>query len=539
MTELTRDALEQRVLILAPIGRDAEMTRSVLERAGATCHCARNLADVCRELDVGAGLVVVVEEAVATEGREAFVRWLHDQPPWSDLPVLVVARQGADSAAVAQSMDLLGNVTVLERPIRVAALVSAVRTSLRTRQRQYESRAHLARIELSERDLRDSDRRKDEFLAVLAHELRNPLAPIRNALHILQLTRHEDVAARVGAMMERQVNHMVRLVDDLMEVSRITRGKIELRREPVELAVVVRSAVEIGRPLIESAGHQLTLTIPQQPVIVQGDAVRLTQVVANLLNNAAKYTDPGGGIGLTVRQDGDSATISVRDTGTGIPPDMLPRVFDLFTQVDHHAGRSQGGLGIGLTLVKSLVEMHGGSVMAYSEGPGRGSEFVVRLPLAADARCGTDEPRRDAGSAPLMARRRVLIVDDNHDAADSLGTLLELRGAEVRVAYNGHDCLRAVATHRPAVVLLDIGMPGKDGYEVAHEIRRLPEANGVTLIALSGWGQKADRDLSRAAGFDYHLIKPVDIQALEALLITVDGEAVGRRTGAEHGPRSA
>jgi len=369
--------------------------------------------------------------------------------------------------------------------------------------------------------LREADRRKDEFLAVLAHELRNPLAPIRNSLHILLLSApHDSTVERVSEMMERQVNHLVRLVDDLLEVSRITRGKIELRKEPVELASVVRGAVETSRPLIDTARHQLSVAIPPEPLTLEADPVRITQVIANLLNNAAKYTEEGGQIWVTARREGDGVAISVRDTGMGIPVDMLPHVFEMFRQVDNSAGRSQGGLGIGLTLVKSLTEMHGGSVQARSDGPGKGSEFVVRLPLAAGQRTlGSTGPA--SRPSTVFAPRRVLVVDDNHDAAESLGMLLKMLGSEVHIVYNGPDALEALRTYQPDVVLLDIGMPGMDGHEVARRIRQQPEFQHVTIIALTGWGQEEDRRRSQKAGFDYHLIKPADFSALETLLISL------------------
>jgi signal transduction histidine kinase/ActR/RegA family two-component response regulator len=520
---------ERRVLILAPTGRDGILTQSVLHRTGMTCHICRDLADVCHELESGAAVLLLAEEAVVDEDDACLTLWLANQASWSDLPILVLARPGADSSAVAQSMDLLGNVTVLERPIRVAALVSAVLTALRARLRQYETRAHLLRIEESEKALREADRRKDDFLAVLAHELRNPLAPLRNALQILRMTTPQESAIRVGEMMERQVEHMVRLVDDLMEVSRITRGKIELRREPVDVAQLVGIAVETSRPLIRAAGHELHVKLPQEPLTLDGDSVRLTQVVSNLLNNSAKYTNAGGQIWLTVTREGDAVSISVRDTGAGIPADMLPQVFELFTQVDRHANRSQGGLGIGLTLVRSLVRMHGGTVQAFSDGPGRGSKFVVRLPLARPRPAAHASVPKPA-SGRLLAPQRVLVVDDNHDAADSLGALLRLLGADVHITYNGRDALAALESYRPAVVLLDIGMPGMDGYEVVRRIREQPHTNDVTVIALTGWGQEADRSRTHSAGFDYHLIKPADINALESLLGSLAHGSRGRRS---------
>jgi CheY-like chemotaxis protein len=378
----------------------------------------------------------------------------------------------------------------------------------------------------------DADRRKDEFLAILAHELRNPLAPIRNSLHILRMSNQNDpTSERVSEMIERQVNYMVRLVDDLMEVSRITRGKVELRKEPVEVAAIVRSAVETSRPLIEAAGHQLAVAIPSETLTLEGDPVRLTQVVANLLNNSAKYTSAGGQIWLTIRREDDAVMISVRDTGEGIPPDMLSRVFEPFVQIDRRAERAPSGLGIGLALVKNLVEMHGGSVQARSKGPGQGSEFVIRLPLATELNVAHSR-RNIIRQSGVLASRRVLVVDDNRDAAESLAMLLKLLGAEVHVVHNGPDALDVLETYKPAVVLLDIGMPGMDGHEVARRIRRQPEFKNVTLIALTGWGQEEDRLRTKSAGFDYHLIKPADANALQTLLMSVES-----RTGNSHDGR--
>ena len=384
-------------------------------------------------------------------------------------------------------------------------------------------------IKRSEAALKEADRRKDEFLATLAHELRNPLTPIRNSLHLLRLDGGETGAAeRAREMMERQVNHMVRLVDDLLEVARITRGKIEVRRQQVELAEVVRAAVETSRPLIEAARHQLHIEIPSEPLVLDADPVRLAQVLANLLNNAAKYTNEGGQVWLTARREGPRAVVSVRDSGMGIPAEMLPKVFDLFTQVDRTYGHAQGGLGIGLTLVRNLIEMHGGSVEARSDGPRRGSEFIVRLPLAS-ARPGSRD--RDSGKTQPVAvsPRRILVVDDNSDAADSLGMLLRFLGADVHTAYDGPAALEALQTYRPTVMLLDVGLPGMDGFEVARRARQRPEGQDVTLIALTGWGQEEDRRRSKEAGIDHHLVKPVDIAVLEQLLASLSGSRRSRK----------
>ena len=896
-----RGIVEKRVLLLALTAKDAELTQRILSRAGVECLKCASLRQVCDDLNVGAGAVLIPEEAVVQSHDPCLAVWLAGQPPWSDLPVLVSARPGADSAAVAQAMDILGNVTVLERPMRVAALVSAVRTALRARHRQYLTRDQMLQVSRSERDLRDffenasvglhwvgpdgtilqvnqtelemlgyareeyvgrhiaefhvdqpvieeilarlsagetlrefparirskdgtildvrinsnvlfedgrfihtrcftrdvtelkrasearsrlaaivdssddaiisksldgviqtwnagaerlfgyaaaevigkpitilipadrqdeepallarlrrgeridhfetirvtkhgrqlnislsvspirdaegeiigaakvarditqqkiaeqqlrqreaesrrllelhrttmanlgegvytvdrqglvtyvnheaerlfgwtaaellgkrmhdvthyqhpdgspfpieecsgfrvlhegrvlrdfedtfirkdgtffpvaysssplrdaddqiiglvvafqditerklheqalrdADRRKDEFLAMLAHELRNPLAPIRNSLNLLQLmSQSEPTVQQIGQMMERQVNHMVRLVDDLLEVSRITRGKIELRLELVELAGVVRTSIETSQALITAAGHQLAVSLPADPLTVNADPVRLSQIISNLLNNSAKYTEAGGQIWLTVRREDDCVAISVRDNGIGIAAAMLPHVFQLFTQVDRQASRAQGGLGIGLTLVKSLTEMHGGQVHAHSAGLGQGSEFVVRLPLAAE-QAGSKAPRAEDRPRSGFAPRRILVVDDNRDAAKSMSMLLKVLGSDVRVAFSGPEALQAMAEYQPAIVLLDIGMPGMDGYEVVQRIRAQGQFDDVVLIALTGWGQEDDRRRSQSAGFDHHLTKPADISALEALLVSLQSQ---------------
>ena len=375
----------------------------------------------------------------------------------------------------------------------------------------------------SEEALRDADRRKDEFLATLAHELRNPLAPVRNSLHILRLIGADSARqAPLIDMMERQLGHMVRLVDDLMEVSRITRGKIDLQRCTLDLVDVLRSAVETAGPQLQAARVALHLQLPSDALLVDGDAVRLAQVFANLLGNAAKYTDAGGQVTVALSSEGSEAVVSVRDTGTGIPAEMLLRVFELFTQVDRTLGRAQGGLGIGLALVRHLVGLHGGSVEARSDSPGQGSEFVVRLPLVAAESPLDNAVLAPAGSQALVGRR-VLVVDDNRDAADTLAMMLRLLGAEVRTAYNGPSALEAVRVACPQVVLLDLGMPGMDGYAVAAQLRSEPQYQVLKLIALSGWGQQEDLQRTSAAGFDGHLVKPVALERVIEFLSSAPG----------------
>ncbi len=370
-----------------------------------------------------------------------------------------------------------------------------------------------------EEALAEANRRKDEFLAMLAHELRNPLAPIRSAMQILRMQEALPSNLQlVRDVVDRNVAQMVRLVDDLLDVSRITRGKIRLQMEPVALAEVVAQAAEISRPLIDSQKHQLLVAVPEQPIRVHGDATRLAQVLANLLNNAAKYTDEGGRIWLTLECVDDHAVLRVRDTGVGLPPEMLEEVFGLFTQVDPSPDRAQGGLGIGLTLVRRLVEMHGGRVEASSEGLGRGSEFVVWLPKLREAE--THKPSKPQGDShnAHAPRLRVLVVDDNVDAAKTLAMLLRLEGHEIRMEHDGLAAVEAAQAYAPDVVLLDIGLPGLDGYEVARRLRAIPALADTVLVALTGYGQEEDRRRSATAGFDHHLVKPIDLQTLASLL---------------------
>jgi PAS domain S-box-containing protein len=369
----------------------------------------------------------------------------------------------------------------------------------------------------SEERLREADRGKNEFIAILAHELRNPLAPIHNAVTIL--TR----AAASGAdrewavyVIRRQAKQLARLVDDLLDLGGIANNKLQLERSPVDVAEVVAAAVEISRPLIDERGHALQLDLPARPLRVHGDAMRLAQVVSNLLNNAAKYTLPRGRIWLTAEQANDEAVLTVRDTGIGIPADMLPRIFDMFTQVDRSLEHSRGGLGIGLTLARRLLALHGGTIGAHSDGPGKGSCFTVRLPL-------TDQPGRatvDVGgsAAEELLPLRVLVVDDNEDAAESLSMLLGFAGSQVRRARDGLAAVSVAEEFRPQAVLLDIGLPKMNGYDSARAMRRRPWGKDVLLIALTGWGQDADRRRSEEAGFDHHLVKPVDFPELLALL---------------------
>jgi two-component system CheB/CheR fusion protein len=379
----------------------------------------------------------------------------------------------------------------------------------------------------AEARLRQADQRKDDFLAVVAHELRNPLAPLRNALAILKTASADGaLAAETLETAERQVQHLARLVDDLLDVSRITHGRIELRRERVELSTVVARAVETSLPAIEAQGHEFTVSLPDRPVWLNVDLVRMAQVVSNLLNNAAQYTTPGGRIRLSAESGAGQATLRISDTGIGIRSEDLPRIFDMFTQSAPQSGRAPTSLGIGLRLVKTLVEMHRGSVEATSPGPRQGSEFVVRLPVAQAPPPRASPKAKPPQPVPL---RRVLVVDDNADAALSMAVLLRLDGHTVSIAQNGAEAIEAVRNHRPEVVLLDIGMPGMDGYEVARRLREQKETR-LLLVALTGWGQERDRQRSQEAGFDHHLTKPVDPSQLQQVLASGPAAPVAEGT---------
>ena len=377
--------------------------------------------------------------------------------------------------------------------------------------------AMLAEVGRRAQAMREADQRKDEFLATLAHELRNPLAPVRNALEILKLAGDDPTKSlKAREMMQRQVSQMVRLVDDLLDVSRITTGKLAVRKAAFDLHGALRDGIETAKPFIESRKHSLEVDLPRGATIVEGDRTRLAQVFSNLLNNAAKYTEPGGRIQLSLRQEGGDAVVRVRDNGIGMERVSLVTIFDMFVQVDRSLERSQAGLGVGLTLAQRLVELHGGTIEAASAGQGEGSEFTVRLPLS-HARL-EETPVVKMAEGPDAHRRRVLLADDNADFANSLGQLLTSQGHDVRIAYDGAEALATAREFIPDIAFVDIGMPKVHGYEVARRLRSEPSTSGCVLVAVTGWGQENDRKRAREAGFDRHLVKPVDPAEIEAIL---------------------
>jgi PAS domain S-box-containing protein len=393
-------------------------------------------------------------------------------------------------------------------------LIGAVNVLIDITDRKQAEQALNASVE----QLHEADRRKDDFLAVLAHELRNPLAPLCNGLEVIRTAGVDSaVAVETFAMMERQVGQLMRLVDDLTEVSRITRGMVELQRERVSLAYIINVALDTSQPLIDAARHRLVITLPSEPVILFADPVRLAQVFSNLLSNAANYTPRGGTIELSAETGGNQVTVIVRDNGNGISGELLPSIFELFVRGSTEPGSASAGMGVGLSLVHSLVRMHYGSVAAHSDGIGRGTEFVVALPLAESSPAAKPKGRQPA-NGPDGPRHRVLAIDDNHDSADSLVILLRLIGADAQVAYDGASALRAVDADLPDLVLLDLSMPGMDGYEVAQRIRERPGASAITLVALTGGGRDEEREHATAVGFDQFLVKPVDVESLKRLL---------------------
>jgi signal transduction histidine kinase/CheY-like chemotaxis protein len=515
--------LEERILVHTPTGRDALLIAASLRQARLVAQVCADWPTLEREIAKGAAAILISEEALDPVGARRLQLMLEDQPAWSDLPIMLLIGRSADSQGLHAAARAIGNVTLLERPMRVAALLSASEYALRARRRQYESRSHLHALEraaedlsASEQQLREAHARKDEFLATLAHELRNPLAPIRNALHVLRRRTPDPALAPLHDIVDRQLRQMVRLVDDLLEVSRITRGKVALHLEDLDIASILRGAIETSRPLIDAARHELVVDLPTEIVPIHGDVVRLGQVFSNLLNNAAKYTEDGGRIHVSVRVLGEEVAVTVEDNGIGIDPAMLASVFDIFTQVRDANARAQGGLGIGLTLVRSLVGLHSGRVTAHSDGPGKGSRFTVYLPIS--PRLAGPAAGPDADPARRTLARRIIVVDDNRDAADTLSMALRQHGADVQTTYSARDALEALRPNSQAIVIADLGMPELDGFELARRIRADAANAEVTLIALSGWGQLEDRNRAQDAGFDAHFTKPADIEALVAAL---------------------
>ena len=444
------------------------------------------------------------------------------------VPIIFLTAGSADRQRRFRGYEA-GAVDFLQKPIEAEILQSKAGIFFDLHRQKQQIAAQRDELRAYAEALQEADRRKDEFLATLAHELRNPLAPIRNGLQLLRSAPAHVDREELRQMMDRQLSHLVHLIDDLMDVSRVSQGKIILRKERVEIADILRSAVELGRPLVEAGGHRLVVRESDVPLAVEADPTRLAQVIGNLLNNAAKYTPDGGCIELAARRDGAEVLIAVSDDGVGIEAAMLPKVFDLFTQVDHSLDRAKGGLGIGLALVKRLMDLHGGSVSVESAGLGRGSTFTLRLPLAEPAPVAEAPPAetQEATTAPL----RVLVVDDNIDVAQTVGWMLESFGHDYELVHDGAAALDAARRFEPDAMLLDIGLPGMDGYAVCEAFRADPRFRELPIIAQTGWGQDLHRAKAGAAGFDAHLVKPVNLETLER---TLSGAIDARRQAGAH-----
>jgi signal transduction histidine kinase/ActR/RegA family two-component response regulator len=511
--------LDDRVLLFAPTARDSATSRDLLAVAGVRCFICNSIEEVYREAGQGAAAGVITAEGLLSDKDGRLLEWLKCQPTWSDFPLVILTPSGTDSPGLLKALEAVGNMTLMKRPVQVSTFVSTVKSALRDRRRQYSVREFLAERTRAEDLLKQVDRRKDDFIALLAHELRNPLAPIRNGLQVMRLAGNDATAvAQARGMMDRQLGHMVRLIDDLLDISRISRNKMDLRRTRVLLGDVISNAVETARPAIEAAGHELTVSLPAQPIFLDADLTRLAQVFGNLLSNSAKYTDRGGHIWLNAAGSNGRVTVSVRDNGIGVPAHALPRIFDMFSQVDRSIERSTGGLGIGLALVKALVEMHGGTVVASSTGQGKGSTFTVLLPALETP----SEPFENTTSEIVQGvkgpKRRILVADDNRDSAESMATMLKLMGNDVTTAHDGIEAVAVADQVRPQAILMDIGMPRLNGLEATRRIRAQAWGQSIVIVALTGWGQDGDRIRSEKAGCDGHLVKPVNLPDLEKLL---------------------
>jgi len=511
MTHVSALAAQPGCVLILAAGRDGELALKVLTKAGHACHLCASTQDLIERLDDDVSALLIAEELLAEPLHASLATALAAQPAWSDLPILVVAQNASQPARRPRLIEL-GNVSVLTRPMAVDALSSSVAASIRARRRQLQVRDLL-------RDQQEQARRKDEFLAMLAHELRNPLAPIRYAARILQAPGlPADNLRSTAQLVERQVGHMATIIDDLLDVSRVTRGLIKLASTPLDLTDLVRRTVDAYIAAAKEKGVGVRAVLTTQPVWVHGDATRLKQVLDNLFDNAVKFSPAGREVLVSLTKDGEQAIVAVSDHGAGLDPLLIPHIFEPFVQADRSLDRPNGGLGLGLALVRGLVQLHGGATSAESKGPNCGSTFTVRLPLIE-----TPALQAEAHVPPTSAGGlRVLLAEDNRDAADSLKMLLEMSGHVVTIAYNGPDAVAAARSARPEVVVCDIGLPGMSGYDVATALRQDPALQNVRLIAVTGYGDVQDRDAALATGFDEHLCKPVEPNALLAEITKAD-----------------
>ena len=504
------EALDLRVLVWAA-GRDGTLTCGILADAGIGCRNCREVAELCSEAEKGAGCIVIASELLVQSAIDCISRILTVQPAWSDLPIILVGADAGSRTTWENSPEWFGNLSFLSRPLALPTLITTVKMALRARRRQYQVGDLL-------HQRMEADRRKDEYLAMLAHELRNPLAPIRSAAELLRLKAPADPEFdRARNIIGRQVAHMSRLVDDLLDVSRITRGMITLQKETLDVAKAIEEMVQMMAPQAQDRGLELTTELPAQPLYIDADPTRFQQMVGNALSNSFKFTPAGGRVTVSAAREGGMAVVRVKDTGVGISSDQLRNVFELFAQTERSLDRAQGGLGIGLTVLRALAEQHGGSVELTSDGEGLGAVAVIKLPALAPEKAHeakVREPIRAAASDSV----RVMIVDDNVDSADSLAMYLSFFTHEVVCKYDPEDVLVSVGDFKPDVMVCDIGLPKMDGYELVGRMRQLPALANCLFVAVTGYGEDGDRRRALDAGFDYHLKKPVDPQMLLSIL---------------------
>ena len=495
--------MEKRVLIYAPTGQDAVLASKMLSLAHVENLIAPTAVQLSAELQAGVGAVLTVEEALSGGGLKALTEFVQAQPNWSDLPIVLLTHRGPDSLAVRDALGMLGNVTLLERPVRTLTLITSLQSVLRAREKQYQ--------------VRETDRRKDEFLASLGHELRNPLAPIRTSMGVLtHMYPDQAPVKKVSEVVERQVAHLTRLVDDLLDVARINSGKIALQRDHTTFASIMGHVTELCS--VPAAARNITIdfALPQEEVVLHADYARVVQIVANIVSNAVKFTPVQGHITVRAVVENGSLKIYIKDTGIGLEPAAIGRIFSMFEQSRPPSGQIASGLGIGLSLSRQFAEMHGGSVHVTSEGLGKGSEFVVTLPVVTEGR-PAQKQAADHVIGSKDGRPKVLVVDDNRDAADSLQALFEMENCNVATAYDGVEAVQAVEDGMPDMIVMDLGMPCMDGYEAARRIRGKAGSESVLMIALTGWGQSDARQRTIEAGFDHHLIKPVNFDDIKRL----------------------
>jgi signal transduction histidine kinase/ActR/RegA family two-component response regulator len=496
--------MEKRVLIYAPSGQDAMLASKMLSLASVDNLVCDTAAQLASELLIGVGAVLTVEEALSGGGGlKVLGDFVQRQPNWSDLPIVLLTNRGPDSISVRQALNVLGNVTLLERPVRTLTLITSLQSVLRAREKQYQ--------------VRETDRRKDEFLASLGHELRNPLAPIRTSMGVLtHMYPDQAPVKKVSEVIERQVTHLTRLVDDLLDVARINSGKIELQRDYTSFSAIIGHVTELCSGPAAARNIKIDVSLPAEEVVLHADYARLVQIVANILSNAVKFTPVDGYISVRALVEFGTLKIYIKDTGIGLEPEAQERIFAMFEQSRPPSGQIASGLGIGLSLSRQFAEMHGGSVHVHSEGLGKGSEFVVSLPVVTEKR-PTESSQPDVAIGQVDRRPKVLVVDDNRDAADSLQALFEMENCNVATAYDGFDAVQAVEQTMPDMIVMDLGMPTMDGYEAARRIRCKPGSKDVLMIAVTGWGQSDARQRTIEAGFDHHLIKPVNFDEIKRL----------------------